>query len=508
VAGAQHVLAIDQGTTSSRAIVFDRAGAPVAQSQRELEQHYPRAGWVEHDPETIWQDTVAVCREALGKAGLDARDLAALGITNQRETVVLWERASGQPVYRAIVWQDRRTTERCRALSAAGHDALVQARTGLVVDPYFSATKLAWLLDEVTGARTAAERGELAFGTIDSFLLWRLSGGQVHATDASNAARTMLYDIHRQDWDDDLLRLLSIPRAVLPEVKDCSTLFGATPASLFGAAVPIAGIAGDQQAATIGQACFEPGMLKSTYGTGCFALLNTGAAPVTSRHRLLTTIAYRLRGETTYAIEGSIFVAGAAVQWLRDGLRLISHAGESEPLAAGIYDTGGVYLVPAFVGLGAPHWDPEARAAILGLTRDSGIPQIVRAALESVGYQTRDLMNAMAADLGDDAGRGAAGVGSGPSAVRVDGGMVANDWVCQFLADILDLPVERPAVTETTALGAACLAGLEVGLYPSLDAVARMWRCERRFEPGMAPSARARLYGGWLSAVRRVRATG
>ena len=508
MAGAHHVLAIDQGTTSSRAIVFDRAGAPVALSQRELEQHYPRAGWVEHDPETIWQDTVAVCREALARAGLDAAHIAALGITNQRETVVVWERASGQPVYRAIVWQDRRTAERCRALSAAGHDALVQARTGLVIDPYFSATKLAWLLDEVAGARAAAERGELAFGTIDSFLLWRLTGGQVHATDASNAARTMLYDIHRHDWDDDLLGLLRIPRALLPEVKDCSARFGATPADLFGAPVPIAGIAGDQQAAPIGQACFQPGMLKSTYGTGCFALLNTGETPVASRHRLLTTIAYRLGGATTYALEGSIFVAGAAVQWLRDGLKLISHAGESEPLAAGIYDTGGVYLVPAFVGLGAPHWDPDARAAILGLTRDSGIPQIVRAALESVGYQTTDLMRAMAADLGDDAGPGAAGGGSSPSAVRVDGGMVANDWLCQFLADILDLPVERPAVTETTALGAACLAGLEVGLYPSLDAVADMWRCERRFEPSMAPSERARLYGGWLSAVRRVRATG
>ena len=516
MAAARHVLAIDQGTTSTRAIVFDRAGAPVAQSQRELEQHYPRAGWVEHDPETIWQDTVAVCREALAKAKLQPAEVAALGITNQRETVVLWERASGRPVHRAIVWQDRRTAERCRALSAAGHDALVRARTGLVIDPYFSATKLAWLLDEVAGARQAAERGELAFGTIDSFLLWRLTGGEVHATDASNAARTMLFDIHRQDWDDELLRLLRIPRAILPEVRDCSAPFGATPAGLFGAPVPITGIAGDQQAATVGQACFEPGMLKSTYGTGCFALLNTGATPVASRHRLLTTIAYRLAGNTTYALEGSIFVAGAAVQWLRDGLKLISHAGESEPLAAGISDTGGVYLVPAFVGLGAPHWDPDARAAVLGLTRDSGIAQIVRAALESVGYQTRDLMAAMQADLGGEAGanttlierdRSAVRVAGGASALRVDGGMVANDWVCQFLADILDVPVERPVVTETTALGAACLAGLEVGLYPSLEAVASGWRCGRRFEPQMAPAERARLYDGWLRAVRRVRAT-
>jgi glycerol kinase len=508
VARARHVLAIDQGTTSTRAIVFDRSGAPVAQRGRELEQHYPRAGWVEHDPETIWQDALAVGRAALAKAKLEPAHVAALGITNQRETVVLWERASGQPVHRAIVWQDRRTAERCRALSAAGHDALVSARTGLVIDPYFSATKLAWLLDEVAGARHAAERGELAFGTIDSFLLWRLTGGAVHATDATNAARTMLYDIHRQDWDDELLRLLRIPRAVLPEVRDCSAAFGATSAALFGAPVPITGIAGDQQAATVGQACFAPGMLKSTYGTGCFALLNTGATPVASRHRLLTTIAYRLAGKTTYALEGSIFVAGAALQWLRDGLKLISHAGESEPLAASIQGTGGVYLVPAFVGLGAPHWDPDARAAILGLTRDSGVAQIVRAALESVGYQTRDLMAAMQADRGGETGANATLVDDGGDALRVDGGMVANDWLCQFLADILDLPVERPAVTETTALGAAYLAGLEVGLYPSLEAVAGGWRCARRFEPQMTPAERARLYDGWLDAVRRVRAAG
>jgi glycerol kinase len=500
VSAAHHVLAIDQGTTSSRAIVFDRAGAPVAISQRELEQHYPRAGWVEHDPETIWRDVLALGRDALARAGLAGAEIAAIGITNQRESVVLWERASGKPVHRAIVWQDRRTARRCRDLIAAGHDALVQQRTGLLIDPYFSATKLAWLLDEVEGARAAAEHGELAFGTIDSFLLWRLSGGTVHATDATNASRTMLYDIHRQDWDDDLLGLFNIPRAILPEVKDCSTLFGTTPTELFGAPLPITGVAGDQQAATVGQACFAPGMLKSTYGTGCFALLNTGDRPVASRHRLLTTIAYRLEGKTTYALEGSIFAAGAAVQWLRDGLKLIGHAGETEPLAAGIYDTGGVYLVPAFVGLGAPHWDPEARAAILGLTRDAGIPQIVRAALESVGYQTKDLMGAMQADL-----RGERGTGAAATAVRVDGGMVANDWVCQFLADILDLPVERPTVTETTALGAACLAGLEVGLYPSLDAVASAWRCERRFEPQMAAAERARLYGGWLNAVRRVK---
>ncbi|HSA82015.1 MAG TPA: glycerol kinase GlpK, partial [Geminicoccaceae bacterium] len=474
------------------------AGEPGASSQREFEQHYPQAGWVEHDPDVIWADTLAVSRNALAAAGLDAAEIAAIGITNQRETVVLWERASGRPVYPAIVWQDRRTAARCRQLKAEGLDPLVQERTGLLIDPYFSATKLAWLLDEVAGARAAAERGELAFGTIDSFLLWRLTGGRVHATDATNASRTMLYDIHRQDWDDELLRLLDIPRALLPEVRDCSTLFGTTPTELFGAPLPVTGIAGDQQAATVGQASFAPGMLKSTYGTGCFALLNTGEVAVTSRNRLLTTIAYRLGGRTTYALEGSIFVAGAAVQWLRDGLRLIGHAGETEPLAAGIDDTGGVYLVPAFVGLGAPHWDPDARGAIFGLTRSSGVPQVVRAALESVGYQTRDLMAAMQADRGD---AGDAGV------VRVDGGMVVNDWVCQFLADILEVAVERPAVIETTALGAAYLAGLEVGLYPSLEALAGAWRCERRFEPQMSAPERERRYAGWRDAVRRTRST-
>jgi glycerol kinase len=493
---AEHILAIDQGTTSSRAIVFDQAGRPVASAQREFAQHYPKDGWVEHDPETIWGDTQAVCREALGRAGLDATAIAAIGITNQRETVVLWERASGKPVYRAIVWQDRRTADRCARLVADGHEALVGARTGLVIDPYFSATKLAWLLDEVPGARAAAERSELAFGTIDSFLLWRLTEGGVHATDASNASRTMLYDIHRQDWDEDLLRLLDIPRAVLPEVVDCSALLGTTPAHLFGAPLPIAGMAGDQQAATVGQACIRPGMVKSTYGTGCFALLNTGTTPVASQNRLLTTIAYRIGGKTTYALEGSIFVAGATVQWLRDGLKLIGQAHETEPLAAGIYDTGGVYLVPAFVGLGAPIWDPHARGTIVGLTRSTGIAEIVRAALEAVGYQTRDLMLAMRADLQ---------AGHGQTALRVDGGMVVNGWVCQFLADILDVPVERPVVTETTALGAAYLAGLAVGLYPSLESLSEVWRCERRFEPQMSAAERSRLYAGWQDAIRRAR---
>jgi glycerol kinase len=500
VAGARHVLAIDQGTTSTRAMVFDASGRPLATGQREFEQHYPQPGWVEHDPEVIWRDTVEVARGAIRQAGLEAGAIAAIGITNQRETVVLWERASGRPVHRAIVWQDRRTAERCRRLLAAGHEGLVRERTGLVIDPYFSATKLAWLLDEIPGARAAAARGELAFGTIDSFLLWRLSGGAVHATDASNASRTMLFDIHRHDWDEDLLRVLDIPRAVLPEVRDCSTLLATTPKDLLGAPLPITGMAGDQQAATVGQACFAPGMLKSTYGTGCFALLNTGDVAVTSRNRLLTTIAYRLAGKTTYAIEGSIFVAGAAVQWLRDKLRLIGSAADTEALAMSVPDNAGVYLVPAFVGLGAPHWDPDARAAIFGLSRDSGIPHIARAALEAVGYQTRDLMLAMAADL--------QGSGSAPTSVRVDGGMVVNDWKCQFLADILDLPVERPEVTETTALGAAYLAGLEVGLWPSLAALAEQWRCARRFEPRMAEAERARLYAGWRDAIRRTRSAG
>ncbi|MEM7043043.1 MAG: glycerol kinase GlpK [Pseudomonadota bacterium] len=499
MASADHILAIDQGTTSSRAIIFDRLGHIVASSQREFEQHYPQSGWVEHDADVIWKDTVDVCNEAIGKAGLDAAGIAAIGITNQRETVVLWDRSTGEPVHRAIVWQDRRTAEFCRHLKTDGHEPLVQERTGLILDPYFSSTKLAWLLDNVAGARESADKGELAFGTIDSFLLWRLTGGKVHATDATNASRTMLFNIHEQDWDDDLLALLNIPRSVLPEVKDCSTLFGTTPAELFGTPLPVTGIAGDQQAATVGQACFEPGMLKSTYGTGCFALLNTGDSAVTSTNRLLTTTAYRLNGKPTYAIEGSIFVAGAAVQWLRDGLKLVQKAGDTEAIARGVEDTGGVYLVPAFVGLGAPYWDPDARGALIGLTRDSGIDQVVRATLESVAYQTRDLMLAMEGDIQGD-GR--------PQAVRVDGGMVANDWICQFLADVLNLPVERPKVIETTALGAAYLAGLETGLYPSMDAISEAWQVDRRFEPAMSDTDRQRRYDGWLKAVRRTLSSG
>jgi glycerol kinase len=491
---ARSILAIDQGTTSTRAILFDAEGRALAAAQQELPQIYPADGWVEHDPEEIWRATLAVCRGALARAGLAARDVAAIGITNQRETTVLWDRATGRPLYNAIVWQDRRGAPLCRRLEAAGLGPLVQARTGLLIDSYFSATKIAWILENVAGARDAARRGEVAFGTIDSFLLWRLTGGRVHATDATNASRTMLYDIVAGRWDAELLAALDIPESLLPEVRDNAGEFGIAEAANLGAALPVTGMAGDQQAALVGQACFSPGMIKSTYGTGCFVLLNTGERPVASRHRLVSTIGYRLGGRTIYALEGSIFVAGAGIQWLRDGLKLIAKAGESEPLAAGLASNAGVYLVPAFTGLGAPYWDPDARGAIFGLTRDVGIAEIVRAALEAVCYQTRDLMQAMADD-------GAAR----PTALRVDGGMVANDWTMQFLADILDLPVERPTVIETTALGAAYLAGLGSGLFASPEIIAERWRRERGFAPRLAAAERDRLYAGWRDAVARVR---
>ena len=488
---ARRVLAIDQGTTSSRAILFDRQGSPQASAQTELPQIFPRPGWVEHDGERIWQDTLTTCRAAIDQAGVEQID--SIGITNQRETTLIWDKATGRPVHNAIVWQDRRTSVFCQDLKKEGQEPEIQEKTGLLLDPYFSASKLAWLLDNVDGARSAAERGALAFGTIDSWLLWRLTGGRVHATDVTNAARTMLFNIHDQQWDDDLLARFGVPRALLPAVRDCSGLFGETDPNLFGRAIPITGIAGDQQAATFGQAAFQPGMIKSTYGTGCFVLLNTGERAVPSTNRLLTTIAWRIGGATTYALEGSIFVAGAAVQWLRDGLKLIGQASETEGLAAAIDDTGGVYLVPAFTGLGAPFWDADARGAILGLTRDSGIAQIARAALEAVCYQTRDLMGAMAAD------------GAARSvALRVDGGLVANDWAMQFLSDMLDLPVERPVVSETTALGAAYLAGLETGLYGGLDEIARNWQRDRRWTPSMPAARRDALYDGWRDAVRRV----
>ncbi|MDX9861510.1 MAG: glycerol kinase GlpK [Rhodospirillales bacterium] len=489
-----YLLAIDQGTTSTRAILFDSECLPRAAAQKELAQIFPNDGWVEHDPEAIWADTMNVCRQVMAEGRASASDIAAIGITNQRETTVVWERASGRPIHNAIVWQDRRTAGGCRQLAADGHAGTIGRKSGLVIDPYFSGTKIAWLLDNVAGARAAAEAGKLAFGTIDSFLLWRLTGGRVHATDATNASRTMAFNIHSQEWDDELLEILRIPRAVLPDVRDNVADFGVTDADLFGGAIAVGGMAGDQQAATVGQACFVPGMIKSTYGTGCFALLNTGDTAVESKNKLLTTVAYRLDGKPTYAVEGSIFVAGAAIQWLRDGLKLIAGAPESETLARSVADAGGVYMVPAFTGLGAPYWDPDARGALLGLTRDTGVAQVVRAALEAVCYQTLDLMRAMEDD-------GAAQ----PRALRVDGGMVANDWLVQHLADILGLPVERPTVIETTAVGAAFLAGLKAGVFASLDDVAARWKRDRRCEPTMEPTTRDRLYAGWRDAVRRVR---
>ena len=495
---ADHVLAIDQGTTSTRAIVFDREGGIRGRAQQELTQHFPRSGWVEHDPEQLWYDTLATCREAIRAAGLAPRDIAALGITNQRETAVVWERATGQPIHRAIVWQDRRTTRLCRELAAEGFDDHVRQRQGLVIDSYFSGTKVAWILDYVAGARARAERGELCFGTIDSYLLWRLTGGRVHATDAANASRTLLYDIHSGAWDPVMMERLEVPAAMLPQVRDNGGLFGETDADLLGAALPVTGMAGDQQAATFGQACFRPGMIKCTYGTGCFALLNIGGEAVASKNKLLTTVAWQLDGRRTYAIEGSIFVAGAAVQWLRDKLGLVTNAAETEALARTVDDTRGVYLVPAFTGLGAPHWDPDARGALIGLDRDCSKAHVIRATLESVAYQTSDLMAAMLRDA-EHVGIGKA------STLRVDGGMVANDFVCQSLADITGLAVERPQVIETTALGAAFLAGLAVGVYGGLGDVERAWKLDRTFAPEMSDNTRAERLAGWREAVDRVK---
>jgi len=485
-----YLLTIDQGTTSTRAILFDKSGAPKAVAQKELPQIFPNDGWVEHDPEDIWSHTVALTREVIGKAD---GPIAAIGITNQRETAVVWDRKTGKPVHHAIVWQDRRGAPLCKQLLEQGLEPMIQDKTGLLIDSYFSATKIAWILDNVPGARAAAEAGDLLFGTIDCFLLYRLTGGRVHATDITNASRTMLYNIHDLKWDEDLLKLFRIPASMLPAVHDNASKFGDSDPSTIGARLPIGGMAGDQQSALIGQACFKPGMIKSTYGTGCFALLNTGSKAMASQNRLLTTIGYRLKGELAYAIEGSIFVAGAAVQWLRDGLKLIQQAGETEALARSIAGNNGVYLVPAFTGLGAPYWDPSARGAIFGLTRDTGIAEIVRSALEAVCYQTRDLMEAMASDAGQGAQR-----------LRVDGGMVKNDWVMQFLADILNVPVERPVVAETTALGAAICAGLGTGVFSSLDEVASTWRRDRTFEPSMPDVDRQHLYKGWRAAVKRV----
>jgi glycerol kinase len=488
----QHVLAIDQGTTSTRAIAFDVNARAVAIARREFAQHYPASGWVEHDPEDIWRDTLATVREVTARSAVGVQSVAALGITNQRETAVIWERATGKPIHRAIVWQDRRTAEECARLRAAGAEPLVRRKTGLLLDPYFSGTKVAWMLDHVAGARARAERGELAFGTIDTFLLWRLTGGRVHATDVTNASRTLLFDIHLQRWDEELLRLLRVPGALLPEVRDSSEIYGMTEPALFGRALPIAGIAGDQQAALIGQACFQPGTAKSTYGTGCFLLLNTGEVAVASENRMLTTPAYRIGGRTTYAMEGSIFVAGAAIKWLRDGLKVINSAGETAAIAARVPDTHGVYMVPAFVGLGAPHWEPNARGLICGLTLDATPAHLARAALESVAYQTLDLTQAMQRDGARRA-----------AAIRIDGGMAANDWFCQFLADVLEARVERPVEVETTALGAAFLAGLAAGVWKDLAAVADTWTTAAIFAPSMTPARRATLIAGWQQAVKR-----
>ena len=489
-----NILAIDQGTTSSRAIVFGGDLGILGLGQREFAQHYPASGWVEHDPEDIWRTTVETARQALAAAGLAPADIAAIGITNQRETCVIWDRRTGRPIHRAIVWQDRRTADRCRVLKTEGSEPVVTAKTGLLLDPYFSATKIAWLLDHVEGARALAEAGHLAFGTIDSFLLWRLTGGRVHATDATNASRTLLYDIAKGAWDDDLLKLFGVPRAILPEVRDCNADYGTTEPSILGGSISVLGVAGDQQAATVGQACFAPGMVKATYGTGCFALINTGPKPVASRNRLLTTVAYQLGGKRTYALEGAIFIAGAAVQWLRDGLRIIASAPECGELAARSDAGQDVYLVPAFVGLGAPYWQPDARGALFGLTRATGSAEVARAALEAVCYQTRDLLDAMHSDWS-----GAAG-----SVLRVDGGMAVSDWTMQFLADILDAPVERPTIGETTALGAAWLAGGKAGVWPDAEGFASRWKLERAFKPAMAAAERARKYAGWQRAVRAV----
>jgi glycerol kinase len=486
-----NILAIDQGTTSSRAILFGPDLRPQVMGQQEFTQIFPQSGWVEHDPEEIWQSVLATCRTAL--EGAELKDVAAIGITNQRETVVVWDKATGEPINNAIVWQDRRTADKCAALKADGVEPMVTEKTGLLLDPYFSASKIAWLLDNVAGARARAEAGELYFGTIDSFLIWRLTGGVVHATDATNASRTMLYNIANGAWDDDLLALFNIPRNMLPDVRDCAADYGETTVELFGHAIPIRGVAGDQQAATVGQACFKPGMMKSTYGTGCFAILNTGATRVTSHNRLLTTIAYQLDGVTTYALEGSIFVAGAVVQWLRDGLGVIKDAKDTQGLAEGADPSQRIYVVPAFTGLGAPYWDAECRGAIYGLTRKAGAAELSKAALESVAYQTRDLMEAMRADWS----------GAGDTVLRVDGGMTASDWTMQAISDQLGAPVDRPVVAETTALGAAYLAGLAVGLYPEPAAFSKSWALDRRFEPKLDAATRDVAYAGWKDVVGR-----
>jgi len=492
-----HILAIDQGTTSSRAIIFNDQLEIIAQAQQEFEQFFPRSGWVEHDPEEIWSTTLATCKLALEKATLAASDIAAIGVTNQRETTIIWDKETGKAIHKAIVWQDRRTADFCKKLSKDGHDQMITSKTGLLLDSYFSGTKIKWILDNVEGAKEKAQAGKLAFGTIDTFLLWRLTGGKQHATDATNASRTMLYNIHENVWDKEILQLLDIPEALLPVVKDSSADFGLCDHSILGAPIPIRGIAGDQQAALVGQACFDPGMIKSTYGTGCFIVLNTGKEAVTSNNKLLTTIGYRLKGVTTYALEGSIFVAGAAVQWMRDAMGLIESASDIGKLARQADIGQDVFLVPAFTGLGAPHWDPDARGAIFGITRATGPAELSRAALESVCYQTRDLLDAMRGDLTD----------VGDTVLRVDGGMVASNYTMQFLADILDAPVDRPKVLETTAVGAAYLAGLYEGIFPAPEEFSKSWQRDKRFTPSLDEELRARKYRGWRDAVSRTLST-
>jgi glycerol kinase len=487
------LLAIDQGTSSSRTVIYDHSAHVVASAQQEFPQIYPRPGWVEHDPEAIWDSVTSVTREAMQKIGAAAADISAIGITNQRETTVIWDRDTGECVYNAIVWQDRRTAEYCQSLKNDGIEAEVTAKTGLRLDPYFSGTKVAWILDNIEGVRERAAAGRLAFGTIDSFLLWRLTGGQVHATDATNASRTLLFNIHTQQWDEDLLGMFSIPRELLPEVRDCAADYGVASDECIGGDAPVCGIAGDQQAALIGQAGFEPGMTKSTYGTGCFVVANTGDAALHSENQLLTTVGMRIGGRVTYALEGSVFVAGSAMQWLRDELRIIDAAPESEEIARRSGVVEDVYVVPAFAGLGAPYWDPDARGAILGLTRGSGRDAIVTATLQSVAFQTCDLIEAMSED------------GIRPSVIRVDGGMVANDWFLQFLADVLNVPVERPENVESTVLGAAYLAGYQCGVVASPTAIATLWQRDALFEPVMQAAQRERLLEGWNDAVRRIR---
>ena len=489
-----YILVIDQGTTSSRAIIFDSAMRVTASAQEEFTQHFPKSGWVEHEVSDIWASTASTCRGAIEKAGITARDIAAIGITNQRETTLVWDRETGAPIHNAIVWQDRRTSDMCAALKADGFEPEVTEKTGLLLDPYFSGTKLKWLLDNVEGAREKAKAGKLMFGTVDSYLIWKLTGGVSHVTDATNAARTMLYNIREGQWDAEICARFDIPMSMLPEVRDCASDFGTTRSDLFGVPLPILGVAGDQQAATIGQACFTPGMLKSTYGTGCFALLNTGDTLVRSQSRLLGTIAYQFDGKPTYALEGSIFIAGAVVQWLRDGLKMIREASETQPLAEQADLGQELYMVPAFTGLGAPYWDADARGAIYGLTRNSGPAEFARAALESVGFQTRDLLEAMKSDWHDAEDKGV---------LRVDGGMSASDWSMQFLSDIIGAPVDRPKVLETTALGAAWLAGMRAGVYPDQAEFAAQWALDRRFEPAMDEATRDRRYAGWKDAVKR-----